>query len=95
MPLRRQGWTISAIARHLPGPQDHPRLPTTSGSPGNASLPKLTRSEPLRDYVRARLERGPASVGGDVVRRGRFGPGYDRPIRRSPARSVRDCGRTG
>jgi transposase len=71
--LHRRGWTISAIARHL----GHDRKTMRAYLPGRRRVVGDRKPaggdpfEPFVDYVRARFEEGPASVGGDVVRRGR------------------------
>jgi transposase len=70
--LRRQGMSISAIARHLG--RDRKTIRAYLNGERVAGVRKPAGEEPFEpfvDYVRERLKRGSASVGGDLVRRGR------------------------
>ena len=70
--LRRQGWTISAIARHLGHDRKTIRAYLTGGRV--AGVRASTAEDPLGPYVaylRQRLDRRPARVGDGAVRRGR------------------------
>ena len=93
--LRRQGWTISAIARHLG--RDRKTIRAYLNDERVAGIRKPAEDDPLKpfvDYVRERLAEDPhlwaVTLFDEVT-----GLGYDRSIRRSPARSAAGiCGRT-
>ena len=70
--LRRQGWTISAIARHLGHDRKTIRAYLTGGRVAGERV--STAEDPLGPfvaYLRQRLRRRPACVGDGAVRRGR------------------------
>ena len=85
--LHRQGWTISAIARHLGHDRKTIRayLSGATESLGSERRRAPDPFEPFVDYVGQAAGRGPAPVGDDAVRRGRSSWGSTGRIRRSPA----------
>ena len=70
--LRKRGWSISAIARHLGHDRKTIRAYLNGERAAGVRAPAVRGPfDPFVDYCRERLRRGSASVGDDVVRRGR------------------------
>jgi hypothetical protein len=76
--LHRQGWTISAIARHLGKDRKTVRAYLNGRQAGVRQTHRRDHFEPFAAYVEAAPEGRPAPVGLDVVRRA-AGPGV-RPL---------------